>query len=160
MGQVSARVRLLVNSSFCVHEFRKLKYAVCKLGDWYVVDETRGKIEGYCSRSFFAFMDHYKVVYIIWTSKPVNYWIPTSSRNGFLKKKSEFLTDFSFWGRLRVTGPFMTWILKEQFSNLAPLNMPGISLFIGRFLLCSFWSISTKLVKELELAFVTWTFAE
>ena len=41
-----------------------LKYAVCILGDWHVVNKTRGRIEGYCSR-FFAFMDLCEVVYII-----------------------------------------------------------------------------------------------
>ena len=40
-------------------------------------------IERYCSRSFFAFMDHCKVVYIIWTLKPVNNWIPPQEMDFF-----------------------------------------------------------------------------
>ena len=48
-----------------MHGFCALKNAVCKLGDLYVVDEMRDRIEGYCSRSFFAFMDHYKIDVIL-----------------------------------------------------------------------------------------------
>ena len=57
------------------------------------------------------------------------------------------------------TEPFLTWILKEQFSNLAPWNMPDLSLFTAR--LSLFFLINIKKeVKRLELALVARTFAE
>ena len=51
--------------SVYIRGFHTLKYTVCKLGDWYVPDEMRGRIEGYCFSSFFPFMDDYKFVYMI-----------------------------------------------------------------------------------------------
>ena len=101
-----------------------LKSAVCKLRDWYVVDETRGQIEGHCSCPFFASIDHYKVVYIIWLLKPVNDWIQALER-AFYKKVGA--------------------------GDWAALNMLKILLFR--------W-ISTKLVKEIKLAFVALTFSQ
>ena len=86
-------------------------------------------------------------------------WLSTRSRNDFFKK-SPCLQLVSVFEAILVTKPFMTWILKEQFSNLAPWNMSDLSFFTSRLWLRSFWWIFTKDVKELELALVVWTFNE
>ena len=117
-----------------------------------------GRIEGCCSHSFFAFMDLCEVVYIIWTLKPVNDW--TQAHEMVFFKISRCLRLVSVFEAILVAELFMTWILKDQFSNLAPWNMPNLSLFTAWLWLCSFWWISTKDVKEFELVLVAQTFAE
>ena len=81
--------------SVYIHGFESLKNAVCKLGDWYVVEQTILRHH----------MDLSQVVYIIWTLKPVNYLRPAKEM-AFLVPAAGFATS--------VTGQFMTWQSSSQ----------------------------------------------
>ena len=107
---------------------------------------------------FFAFMDLCEVVYIIWTLKPVNDWTPAHEMA--FSKISRDLRLVSSFEAILVREPFMFWIFKKQFSNLAPWNVLNLSLFTAKFWLGSFRRIHIKDLKELELGLVARIFAE
>ena len=98
-----------------IHGFRSLKTAVCKLEDWYIVDQTilRYRIETnlFGLILFFLCMDLLQVVYIIWTLKPVNDSRP-ANKMAFLVSTA----GFAFEGHL---SNWTIYDLKKQFSKLA-----------------------------------------
>ena len=116
------RWNLLIYIYVYIHGFRTLKNVVCKLGDWYVVDQTLAYLGPYrsksdWSRSFSRFMDLSDVVYIIWTLKPLNDLRPANEM-AFLV----LAAGCTFGGHLSI---WTIYDLKQQSWKLAPWNMHG-----------------------------------